>query len=241
MKIEIELGLEFLKLSNEEKMNSIDAVLNSDNCKGLNCIKCPFYCWYGSHTPSELNCRRSFLWKDIIDEKPYAIHTLEYMKREKAFNFAKNLMIAHHYLEITEEQLNSLEYKVLEEYFWPSIVVEAINHMTNFVFHNEFSLEEIVNKSPEIEIREYYEDKLVSICFNGKVVAVNNTRDTYVIDEVLEKEFINFVFLKMMELASCEDKYVKTEFRTIQVIDFLSSDKGVAVIDNKITEVGRNG
>lgn len=68
-----------------------------------------------------------------------------------------------------------------------------------------------------IEIRDYFEDRLVGFMYKGKMIAINNSEDTYIIDKQAHKEFVMEVI--SMQLDKEKYGYVDYSSESVTVID----------------------
>lgn len=216
-----ELGKIFKTKTEEEKDKILDELLNT-SCENFDCEICPFY-------SSKVKCR-------VVDEsKRYYIGKLK-----EDINYNCDFYATKYFMTMSSSVLEKLKYKIIHSEcgYWcrgfENMICDIFN-LTDYMWKMEafFGKESVITQN--IEVRDYYNEKLIALVYKGVIIAVNNTEETYVLDKPNYNKFVIDVIAYQLE----NEEYGNNTFyekEQIKVVDNLDEDMYLEIENNNIVE-----
>lgn len=207
----------FKTKTKEEQDIILDNILNSNNCEGLDCTICPFYC-------KERECE--MVW----ESKQY--HTKK-LKQNRECDC--DWYITKYWMTIRKDIFEKLKYdiKPYSSGFWYSGFEKIVQDIfCSVIDYSDEIFTEEDNITKNIEIRDYFENRLVGFVYKGKMIAINNSEDTYIIDKQAHKEFI----IDVISFQLDKEKYGYVDYSSeyVKVIDYCDEKEYLEIEDCKL-------
>ena len=214
-----ESGKIFKTKTKEEKYKILDELSNT-SCENFNCKMCPFYA-------NEVKCML------VEESKRYFIEELK-----NDINYNCDFYATNYSMTLSSSVLEKLKYKIIysECGHWcrgfENMICDIFN-LTDYMWCTIFENENIITQN--IEVRDYYNERLIALVYKGNIIAVTNTKDIYVTNKVNYSNFVIDVISFQLEKGEYGNNIYYTE-EQVKVIDNLDENMYLEIEDNKIVE-----